>query len=179
MSSLYKPQTLLHDCKMNRTLTPAGWEIISKLEPCPKKISCHPTLEHTATVNHPAVVAGRGSFCQEPVLEGVLHQETSHGGGGGLLEGGLHQETSHGGDGGLLEGVLHQETSHGGVFCTKRPAMVVLGAYLRVFCTKRPAMVVVGGLLEGVLHQETSHGGPRGCTKWVWLQKRETQELPL
>jgi hypothetical protein len=27
--------------------------------------------------------------------------------------------------------------------------MVVVGAYLRVFCTKRPAMVVVGGLLEG------------------------------
>jgi hypothetical protein len=46
------------------------------------------------------------------LLEGVLHQEISHG--GGLLEGALHQEISHGGGGGLLEGVLHQETSHGG-----------------------------------------------------------------
>jgi hypothetical protein len=39
------------------------------------------------------------------LLEGVLYQETSHGGGGGLLEGVLHQETSHGGGGGLLVGV--------------------------------------------------------------------------
>jgi hypothetical protein len=39
--------------------------------------------------------------------------------------------------------------AHLRVFCTKRPAMVVVGAHLRAFCTKRPAMVVVGGLLEG------------------------------
>jgi hypothetical protein len=51
----------------------------------------HPTLEHT--LNHPVVVAGRGSFCsttrvfstKKPamvvvvvLLEGVLHQETSY-----------------------------------------------------------------------------------------------------
>jgi hypothetical protein len=35
-------------------------------------------------------------------LEGVLHQETSHGSGGGLLEGVLHRKTSHGGGGAYL-----------------------------------------------------------------------------
>jgi hypothetical protein len=77
----------------------------------------------------------------------------------------LHQETSHGGGGGCFA-PRDQPWWGWGVFCTKRPAMVGVGAYLRMFLhQERPALaMVVVALLEGrdqlecVFPQETSHG---------------------
>jgi hypothetical protein len=55
--------------------------------------------------------------------------------------------------------------------------MVVVGGYLRVFCTKRPAIVMVGATAMVVvgaalfLHQKTSGGGGGGLLEGVLHQK--------